>query len=46
MKTWLTYHAQALRLVLSRFQNNKLSTFLICLSIGVTLALPATAYNI
>ena len=46
MKTWLTYHAQALRLVLSRFQNNKLSTFLICLSIGVTLALPATAYII
>ena len=46
MKTWLTYHAQALRLVLSRFKNNKLSTFLICLSIGVTLALPATAYII
>ena len=46
MKTWLTYHTQALRLVLSRFKNNKLSTFLICLSIGVTLALPATAYII
>lgn len=46
MKTWLTYHVQALRLVLSRFLNNKLSTFLICLSIGVTLALPATAYLI
>jgi len=46
MKTWLTYHLQALRLVLSRFLNNKLSTFLICLSIGVTLALPATAYLI
>lgn len=46
MKTWLTYHAQALRLVLSRFKQNKLSTFLICLSIGVTLALPSTAYII
>ncbi|MES2502822.1 MAG: permease-like cell division protein FtsX [Pseudomonadota bacterium] len=46
MKTWLTYHAQALGLVLSRFQTNKLSTFLICLSIGVTLALPSTAYII
>ncbi|MBX9676801.1 MAG: permease-like cell division protein FtsX [Methylotenera sp.] len=46
MKTWLTYHAQALRLVLSRFQKNKLSTFLICLSIGVTLALPSIAYII
>lgn len=46
MKTWLSYHAQALRLVLSRFQKNKLGTFLICLSIGVTLALPSTAYII
>lgn len=46
MKTWLTYHAQALHLVLSRFKKNKLSTFLICLSIGVTLALPSTAYII
>ncbi len=46
MKTWLTFHAQALGLVLSRFQKNKLSTFLICLSIGVTLALPSTAYII
>lgn len=46
MKTWLTYHAQALKLVLSRFQKNKLSTFLICLSIGVTLALPSITYVI
>ena len=44
MKTWLTHHAQALRLVLSRFKQNKLSTLLICLSIGVTLALPSVAY--
>ena len=46
MKAWLTYHTQALQLVLSRFQKNKLSTFLICLSIGVTLALPSAAYII
>ncbi|WP_020166506.1 MULTISPECIES: permease-like cell division protein FtsX [Methylotenera] len=44
MKIWLTHHAQALRLVLSRFKKNKLSTLLICLSIGVTLALPSVAY--
>lgn len=46
MKTWLIYHAQALQLVLSRFKTNKFSTLLICLSIGVTLALPATVYII
>lgn len=46
MKTWLIHHAQALRLVLSRFKKNKLSTLLICLSIGVTLALPTVAYII
>ena len=44
MKTWLIYHAQALQLVLSRFKASKLSTLLICLSIGVTLALPTTVY--
>ncbi len=46
MKTWLTHHAQALRLVLSRFQKNRLGTLLICLSIGVTLALPNVGYII
>lgn len=46
MRTWLTHHAQALRLVLSRFHKNKLGTLLICLSIGVTLALPSVAYII
>lgn len=46
MKTWLTHHAQALQLVLSRFQKNRLGTLLICLSIGVTLALPSVAYII
>lgn len=46
MKTWLIHHMQALRLVLSRFQKNRLGTLLICLSIGVTLALPSVAYII
>ena len=46
MKTWLTHHRQALRFVLSRFLKNKLSTLFICLSIGVTLALPSVAYII
>lgn len=44
MKIWLTHHVQALRLVLSRFQQNKLSTLLICISIGVTLTLPSVGY--
>ncbi len=46
MKSWLISHAQALQLVLSRFKATKFSTLLICLSIGVTLALPTTAYII
>jgi cell division transport system permease protein len=44
MNAWLTQHMQALRLVLLRFKNNKLSTLLICLAIGVTLALPSILY--
>jgi cell division transport system permease protein len=44
MNGWLTQHMQALRLVLLRFKNNKLSTLLICLAIGVTLALPSILY--
>lgn len=44
MKTWLTQHAQALSLVLRRFKVSKLSTLLICLAIGVTLALPSMMY--
>ncbi len=46
MRTWLTHHQQALLFVLSRFLKNKLSTLFICLSIGVTLALPSVAYII
>lgn len=46
MKTWLIHHRQALHFVLSRFLKNRLSTLFICLSIGVTLALPSVAYII
>ena len=46
MNAWLTQHMQALRLVLRRFENNKLSTLLICLAIGVTLALPSILYAV
>jgi cell division transport system permease protein len=44
MNAWLTQHMQALSLVLLRFKHNKLSTLLICLAIGVTLALPSILY--
>ena len=44
MNAWLTQHAQALDLVLRRFKNNGLNTLLICLAIGVTLALPSIVY--
>jgi cell division transport system permease protein len=46
MNSWLTQHIQALRLVLRRFAENKLSTLLICLAIGVTLALPSILYAV
>ena len=46
MNAWLTQHAQALNLVLRRFKTNKLSTLLICLAIGVTLALPSIMYTV
>ena len=46
MKNWLTQHGQALKLVLRRFKTNKLNTLLICLAIGVTLALPSMLYTV
>ena len=46
MKNWLNQHIQALQLVLRRFKNNKLSTLLICLAIGVTLSLPCLLYAV
>ena len=44
MNAWINHHAQALKLVLRQFKTNKLSTLLICLAIGVTLALPSILY--
>ena len=44
MNAWINHHAQALKLVLRRIKTNKLSTLLICLAIGVTLALPSILY--
>ena len=43
---WFSQRAQALKLVLRRFKTNKLSTLLICLAIGVTLALPSLLYAV
>ena len=44
--TWFSQHVQALKLVLRRFKTNKLNTLLICLAIGVTLALPTILYAV
>ena len=46
MKNWLAQHWQTLKLVLRRFKTNKLNTLLICLAIGVTLALPTVLYAV
>ena len=46
MNNWFSQHMQTLELVLRRFKANKLSTLLICLAIGVTLALPSILYAV
>ena len=46
MNNWFSQHMQILELVLRRFKANKLSTLLICLAIGVTLALPSILYTV
>ena len=46
MRNWFAQHAQALSLVLRRFKKNKFNTLLICLAIGVTLALPSILYAV
>jgi cell division transport system permease protein len=46
MNAWLIQHSQALNLVLRRFKSNRLNTLLICLAIGVTLALPSILYTV
>ena len=45
MNLWLTQHIQACKQVLARLANNGLSTLLIALAIGVTLALPVVLYT-
>ncbi len=44
MSIWLNHHLQAIKLVLSRMRSNLLSTFLICLVIGVAMSLPSLFY--
>jgi cell division transport system permease protein len=44
MKPWLQQHMQALKLVLNRMQHNLLSTLLIGMVIGVTLAIPSLLF--
>lgn len=45
MNLWLKQHVQACKQVLARLSSNSLSTLLIALVIGVTLALPVVLYT-
>ena len=44
MKHLLNYHAQAIRLVLTRMRDNQLSSFMICLVIAVAMCIPGLFY--
>jgi len=44
MMQWLNYHGHAIKLVLTRMRNNLLSSFMICLVIGVAISLPGLFY--
>lgn len=44
MNHWLNHHAQALKLVLARMRQNKLSSLMIGLVIGVAMCIPALFY--
>lgn len=44
MNIWLNRHWQAIKLVLTRMLNNKLSSFMICLVVGVAMCLPGLFY--
>ncbi len=44
MMNWLNQHLQALKLVLTRMDNNKLPTFMISLVIAVAMAIPGVFY--
>ena len=44
MTNWMSHHLQALKLVLGRMRGNFLSTFMICLVVGVATSLPSLFY--
>lgn len=44
MNNWLNHHLQAITSVLSRMRSNLLSSFMICLAIGVAMCLPSLFY--
>ena len=44
MSNWLNHQLQAIRLVLLRMQENLLSSFMICLVVGVAMCLPSLFY--
>lgn len=44
MTNWINHHMQALKLVLGRMWDNLLSTFMICLVVGVATSLPGLFY--
>jgi cell division transport system permease protein len=44
MMQWLNYHGHAIKLVLTRMRHNLLSSFMICLVIGVAISLPGLFY--
>jgi cell division transport system permease protein len=44
MNNWLNHQSQAIKLVLTRMRHNMLSSFMICLVIGVAMCLPSLFY--
>ena len=44
MSYWLNHHLLAIKLVLGRMHNNKLSSLMICLVIGIAMCLPGLFY--
>ncbi len=44
MSNWLNHQLQAIKLVLSRMRDNLLSSFMICLVVGVAMCLPSLFY--
>ena len=44
MSHWLNHHVQAIKLVITRMQNNALSTLMICTVIAVAMCIPGIFY--